>query len=286
MANEEELEAFYRKTLSLGSKVAGGIAGAIATMATQQPVIGAALSPFVAHNLERVGSEVIARRLAPRQEMRVGRAIIVAASLARERQSAGGILRHDAFFASSIGTERSPADEVTEAVLEAAMRANEERKVDFIAALIASVSFDEDIDVATAHMMISMVNNLTWRSFCILRLASDGSLQRLPARGREEIEAPSNRLQPLAAEILDMHRRGLIEMKENDATQDHYAVLGVTDIDPAKLFLSPLGTLLSRCLQLERMSADDDTLVATAHDLDELARSGQGPRTILDGGEF
>ena len=159
-------------------------------MATHQPLIGAALSPVVAHNLERAGGEVIARRLAPRQEMRVGRAIAVAAGLLQERAASGDVPRRDGFFESGPETDRSPAAEVTEAVLGAAMRAAEERKVDFVAALIASVSFDEKVDVATAHQMIAMADALTWRALCILRLTSDGSLRRLPARGREEAPGP------------------------------------------------------------------------------------------------
>ena len=74
-------------------------------------------------------------------------------------------------------------------------------------------------------------------------------------------------------------------MKDGAKAEDHYAVMGVTDIDPAKLFLSPLGSLIAKSMVLDRMSDQDATLAATAADLEELARSGQGPRTVLDGGE-
>ena len=166
------------------------------------------------------------------------------------------------------------------------MHAAEERKVDYIASLIASISFDSAVDGATAHLMIGTAGNVTDRQLALLNLVGEAEIRTLPARGRDDKPDPPPRLHPLMAEILDMHRRGLIELKDTAEANDSYAVLGVDEIDPCKLFPSPLGALLRRHMRLAEMPSDDETYLRTLGALRELARYGQGSRSVIDGGEY
>ena len=131
--DDEKLRSFFTSKLNLVSKIVGGASGVVIAHATGMPIIGAMLSPFVAQSLERAGSEIICRQLAPRQEIRAARAYFVAYEQIRSRTSSGESLRIDGFFDVDPLTGRAIADEVTETALFAAISSTQELKVDYIA---------------------------------------------------------------------------------------------------------------------------------------------------------
>lgn len=283
MSSQAELEQFWTRTVSLGSKITGGLSGAVATYLTGDPFVGAAISPVLAHNLERVGNEMIARRLAPRQDVRVGRAILVAASLARERIEHGAMPRSDSFFDID-ETGQAPSDEITEAVLQAAMNASQERKVDYIAALLTNIAFDQSIDVSTAHLLIETAEAISYRGMVLVKVMHETDDLNFANRGANA-SSPTADLYPLMSEVYGMARRGICELKDNSASQTTYALLGVDEIDPSKLYLTPLGQLLFDNLDLQKMPSSEPVYVDTVDAFRKLSSFGSS-RTTLDGGTF
>lgn len=285
-AAEEETREFHTRSLSLGSKIIGGVLGALTSYATGMPVLGAALSPFVAQSLERVGTEMIHRQLAPRQAARVGRAITAAAVRIRELEEEGRKPRTDGFFDTAPGDDRSTSDEITEAMLQAAMNASQERKVDFIALLLANIAFDDTIDSSTAHLLIQTAESSSYRVFVLLELISDIDVLTLPKREGGASPPPASAdLAPLLVEIYGMTREGLIGMKDTAASTESYAILGIDELDPARLRLTDFGRLLHSTLELARLPKDDTMLRDTGSALGRLARTrGQG--VVIDGGTF
>lgn len=274
------------RQISVSSKIVGGLVGVATGIASHSPFIGAALSPFIAHNLERLGKEVIARNLTPRQEARVARVIVVAASKIGKRQAAGAIPRTDGFFDVDSTTDRSQADEATEAILNAAVRMAEERKLDYIASLLCNAVFEAVANAEAIHFMIGIAESLTYRQLVLLRAIGGGELRILPVRGGEDVPGPPSRLQPLIAEVVDMHRRSLVDMKDADIAKDSYAVFGVEEIDPCKLYLTPLGKQLYRMMELSGMSSEETICKQVVSDLTDFSGYGQGITTIVDSGSY
>ena len=71
MAEEYEVREFFERNLPLAAKVGGAVVGISVGLAAGVPWLGTISSPFIAHTLERAGKELIERRLAPRQQVRV-----------------------------------------------------------------------------------------------------------------------------------------------------------------------------------------------------------------------
>lgn len=283
MASEDETREFLDRAVTVGSKVVGGLIGAGATLGTASPFVGAALSPFIAHGLERVGKELISRRLAPRQEARVSRLIAVAAICISERQAQGEIPREDGFFETVGETDRSPSDEISEAALLAAMNSSEERKIDFIAQLLANIAFDQSINESTAHLLIQTAEKCSYRGFILLELLAQTDALGLQRRPHGDAPDTPAELAPLAVELYGLLRDGLIEMKDSEADRDRYAVLGMDEIDPSRMYLTPFGRLLQANLELGRISFELPAVQVTLTELRQLSTSRIGSATI-DGG--
>ena len=116
----------------------------------------------------------------------------------------------DGFFEPDI-TDRSPADEIAEAVLIAAQREHEEQKLPYIANLLAFVAFESRIDRGMANYLIKLASFLTYRQLCILELARNPfgrGLHPAPFNTRQQ-ENPSQVFAALS-ECSELYRVTLI----------------------------------------------------------------------------
>ena len=284
-----EIEPKDLKTIAyaqaLAAKVFGGIVGGGTALITANPVLGAVVGASLAHTLESVGKEVIERHLTPRQEARVGRAIAIAFGKLVEHERHGRHVRDDGFFSPS-DEGRSEGAEVTEAALQAAMNSAEERKVDFIASLLANVATSPQIGVQTAHLLIDQARRLTFRSFILLEIASD--VDRFDFGLRHEQADPkaglTAELQGLELEAYELIHAGLFVLKDSASAPGSLAALGPDDVDPGKIRLTALGRLLYDNLGLAAMEKGSlyDQVV---RDLRNLALSARDPNRI-DGGRM
>lgn len=241
------------------------------------------LSPYVAQNLERVGKEVLDRHLAPRQEIRVGRAVVVGAIRIEERLKAGERLRTDDFFGSA-DEGRSLADEITEHALMSAMNAAEERKVDHIGSLLASIAMNPAIDVATGHQLIRIAEQISFRAFVLIDMLyrdDTRSYDPVTIEGTESAAA----VHALRAELFDLSRLGLVEQRYYRDSADTLALVDAAHIDPSRLYLTPLGNLLCNAFDLASLSIDDDFCRRTKRQLAALVQLGPIGVSI-DGGTF
>jgi hypothetical protein len=282
MATTPEVEAFYRRNVGLGSKIAGGVVGAIATFTTGIPIVGPIVAPVIAQGLERVGNEMIQRRLAPRQDERVGKAILRAATRSSELLSEGKQPRTDGFFELD-ESGRSVSDEITEAALLAAMNSAQERKVDYIGTLLANIAFDQTIEASTGHQLIEIAESVNYRTFALLKIIERIDDHALPLRNVENGANYSSGLSSLMAECYGMFSRGLMLLKNSENDLGSLAFLGIEDLDPGKMRLSPLGQLLAANLEVHRISEYDPVFISTLEGL-RLVASLDLNQLILDGG--
>jgi hypothetical protein len=282
VATDEQVEAFHRRNVSVGSKMVGGVIGAIATLATQVPVAGPLISPIIAHGLERIGNEMIQRRLAPRQDVRVGEAINVAVMRSKEFIQQGREPRNDGFFDEDI-TGRSDFDEINEAAVQAAMNAAQEKKVKYIGHLMANIAFNTEISVEMAHQLIDIANSLGYRSFVLLKIIANDDVRKFQDR---PIENQADRVpvfSSVMAECYGLFTRGLMEQKETPESADSHAILGADNIIPSKMCLSPLGKILSDNLDVEKINDNDVVYVNTIKSLSDISTYAHGDVIISEG---
>lgn len=160
------------------SRITGGAFGSLAGVALGTAIggpagalVGGALGAALSGSLTDIGREMSKRLLSPREEARVGRVFVLAAEEIIQRKITGENVRDDGFFETD-QTGRGDAQEIWESVLLKSQREPEEKKLPYMAHLLAGISFDSKINVHMAHQLIKMAEQLTYRQLCILRLSA------------------------------------------------------------------------------------------------------------------
>ena len=165
-----------RRLIASGAEIAGGVSTGLASAATalilgglEGAALGGAASSSLSLGLRWLGGELSARLLSPRKEQRPGYVYTVAAAEIAERVKNGEPVREDGFFGES-GRGRSEAEEVWESILMKSQREPEERKLPYMAHLLASLAFAEEVGAHMAHQLTKAADQLTYRQPCILKL--------------------------------------------------------------------------------------------------------------------
>jgi hypothetical protein len=245
-----------RDLIDAGTEIAGGATSAgvgviLGTAVAGPPgaIVGGALGGAAAHVLRRAGEEISERLLGAREKVRVGAVLALAAEDIRARAAAGEKLRGDGFFAKE-PHRRSQADEVAESVLLKAQREPEERKIPFIALLMSGIAFDASISVELAHQLTKAAEQLTYRQFCVLRLAvvkDQFSLRSTDYRGHGSF---GTELLQLLYECFDLYHRGFINFGGEVA-------FGPSDVKPGAMTVQGLGAFLYNLMRLSGIPEAD-----------------------------
>ena len=250
-----------QRLITKGAEVATGAFGNAASAATgfllggpEGAVIGGALGATVAMTLRGVGQEISARLLGPREEARIGYVYTLAAAEIVERISNGEDIRSDDFFEQ--GPEnRSQAEEVWESVLLKSQREPEEKKMPYMAHLLANLAFHSEIGVHMAHQITKGCEQLTYRQLCILKLSAlkdQFNLREEDYRGQDSFE---KNLYQILYEYYDLYNRGYINFGGEVA-------FGPTDVKPGNTTVQGIGADIFNLMQLQMIPIQDIMPVA------------------------
>jgi hypothetical protein len=283
--DNEDVRQFMERAASIGSKIVGALTGVALTAATSQPWLAAIVTPYVAVGLEQVGKDFLTRQLGPRQDVRVGAIITLAAFYINERIGVGDELRKDEFF-DDIIDERSPAKEIIEAAIFTASQSFEEKKIPYVSKLTANICFDINIDLPTAHMLIGLANRLSFRGFVLLNIANkidSYELKKRPEYGETPISAL---MEALSTEIFGLIQMGLVEMRESEESTTADAVLSAFDVEPNMMRLNLIGKLLAELMKLSDIEETDPTHIKTLCHLREVSLTASGRSTTVGGATY
>ena len=211
--------------------------------------IGGAVGAVVSMSLKKLGNEISNRLLGPREETRVGYVLASGAAQIRTRIEAGEILRTVGFFDTK-QTIRSDAEEVAESVLLKSQREPEEKKLPYLANLLANVAFDIQISAKLAHQITKTAELLTYNQLCILRLATLKAHFRLRTKDYRGQGSFSKELYSPLYECLDLYHRGLINFGGEVA-------FGPTDVNPGSMTVQGLGADIYNLMRLSEIPFDD-----------------------------
>lgn len=240
-----------RALIASGSSLFGaGVGAAIGLFGGPFGAVGGAVAGSLAGEvLTRVGREVADRWLGPREAARIGAAIAVAANRIERRLHSGDVLRSDGFFLPT-DLRRSAAEEVAESALIKIQRTAEERKVPFIANIIANVCFDEEIDEHLAHILIRTSEALSYRQFCLLSIFQNNDYGLRSENYVESPEDVSESTSIVLTEIFDLFKMNCVCVEETFML-DYYWV------KPSAMELTSIGKRLAALLSLDELSALD-----------------------------
>ena len=158
-------------------------------------------------------------------------------------------IRTDGFFdEGDVG--RSESQEVWESVLMKSQREPEERKLRYMAYMLANFAFDPEIGSLLAHQITKAAEQLTYRQMCILRLTvvkDRYNLRTEDYRGQGEF---GRSLYQVLYEYLDLYYRGFVNFGGGVA-------FGPTDVKPGSGTVQGLGTDLYNLMQLWMIPVED-----------------------------
>jgi len=246
-----------RSLVQSGAEIAGGAVGGALGFLAGGPGGAAAFGAAgvaTAMALKYTGGEIADRLLGPRERKRLGGVLALAASEIAARIEAGESPRQDGFFDSS--SDDLAGEEVIESILQKSQREPEEKKLPYMAHLLASVSFDDTVSPELAHQLSKAAEQLTYRQLCLLRLAvaKDGlSLRASDYRGQESFDRG---LYQVLYECLDLYSRGFVNFGGEVA-------FGPTDVKPGSMTVQGLGADLHNLMQLSTIPVDE--LAELAH---------------------
>lgn len=246
-----------QKLINKSTEIAGGAVGAALGLFVEGPagaVLGGASGPIAATALRSIGQEVSERLLGPREEVRVGAVLAIAAAEIRQRIERGESIRMDGFFDAE-QTGRSDAEEVIESVLLKSQREPEEKKIKYMGYFFSNVAFNPQISASMAHQIAKSAEQLTYRQLCILKLSvvkDNFSLRDENYRGQGSF---TKELYQVLHECLDLYHRGYVNFGGK-------AAFGPTDIKPGSMKVQGLGADIFNLMKLSLIPDEDIAPVA------------------------
>jgi hypothetical protein len=165
-----------RALIEAGNPVAGSMSRAAATVVFEPAAAMVQVDECFAACL-RTAAEEAAAVPVPRERVRAGAALAFAVEYAATVGRAGRAVRGDGFFAPQAG-RRPVSDEITEAVVVAARRSTDERRVRHLGYLLAEVAASPDLDAPLVGRALQLAESLSWRQLALL--AGVGRRDRVP----------------------------------------------------------------------------------------------------------
>ncbi len=195
---EKEIKGFpYYQLIALGSGIA--VSAAIGDMAG---ITTGAIGVLGQLGLDRFITPLISKR----QTVRLFQWGIQAAEGIAQRLENDEKLRTDGFF-DETPTNRSKADEVVESTLQTVIDTTEEPKIKFIANLTENVHFDSDFDLDTYRRFLNILDELSFRQLCIIKLCMNADQIDLEGLGNPNI---TTKVSSILTDILEVQDKGLI----------------------------------------------------------------------------
>ena len=248
--NETNKNDRIKTLLNGGAEIAGAAVGGALGFLAGGPISAAILGAggaTVAKTLKHIGQEVSERLLGPREKVRVGGVLAIAAAEIKQRT--------DGFFDEK-PSGRSDAEEVAESVLLKSQREPEEKKIPYMGYLLSNIAFDPEISAQMAHQITKTAEQLTYRQLCILRLAVVKQAFGLRSGDYRGQGSFSKELYQVLYECLDLYHRGFINFGGEVA-------FGPTDVAPGKMGVQGLGADLYNLMKLAMIPNEHLAPIAT-----------------------
>jgi hypothetical protein len=252
-----------RGLIEAGSPVAGSMSRSAATVLFEPGAAMVQVNAQFAASLRTVADEAAAGPV-PRERVRAGAALAFAVEYAVTVHRTGRPVRSDGWFDPRTGS-RPAAEELAEAVVAAARRSTEERRVRHLGYLLAEVAVSPDLDLELAGRALRLGESLSWRQLVLLAGVGRRDRAPLPMEPLED-EPRSWTAWGARQDVTDLQRSGLLDPPP--AASRPGATL--PRLRPADLRLTRRGVLVHRLLVLDLLH--EDAVAAALGDLG-LSRS-------------
>jgi hypothetical protein len=238
-----------RALIEAGSPVAGSMCRAAATVVFDPSAAKVAVDDRFAATLRTVADDAAAVPV-PRERVRAGAALAFAVEYAATLHRNGRPARADGWFEPRPGS-RPAAEELTEAVVTAARRSTDERRVRHLGYLLAEAAVSPDVDLAVADRALRLAGSLSWRQLALL--AGVGRRNRVPLpMAPLEDEPRAWSAWGAREDVTDLQRAGLLDPPVAPVRP----IATLPRLRAADLRLTRRGVLVHRLLALDVLHED------------------------------
>lgn len=239
-------------------KAAGSLAGCAIESVFAGPgeaAVGAIAGAAIERIVQKAGSGIKKRVLAPSEHKRVGTVYVQAKNIIEQQCAKGAHPRDDGFLDGG-EEDRSAGEELLEGVLIAAQREHEEKKTIYLARLYANILFHPEISRPMANHLLKISEQLTYRQIVILGTLGSfvvaeqalPELKVLKQTAYTEVSGLEN--VAIAAEIYDMYRMSILGSSE--------AILDSAEINPCALAIVGYGANLYNLMELHNLEQNSE----------------------------
>jgi hypothetical protein len=247
-----------RALIEAGDPVAGSMSQAAAAVVFEPATARVQVNGRFAAVLRTVAED--ASGLTGRERVRAGAALAFAVEYAATVHRNGRSVRTDRFFTPRPGG-RPVAEELAEAVVAAARRSPDERRVRHLGYLLAEVAVSADLDAELVGRALRLTEGLGWRQLALL--AAVGRRDRVPLPMTPLVDDPQGWTAWGAREdVADLQRAGLLTPAP---AQPRPGGAALPRLRAADLRLTRTGVLVHRLLVLEVLR--DEAVAAALADL-------------------
>ena len=239
---DNNINKYTQEATSIIGDVAGGLVGG--AIAGPAGVIGGLA---VSRLLQKVGNEMCQRYLGPREDYRVGTAIGFAGQKIEGLLSQGEIPRSDWFNEDYDidQKERTPVEEILESFLLKSQREVEEKKLPYMANLLANLCF-HSCDLAESHQLIKAAEELSYRQMCLLNVIE--TKDDLRDQNYRDYNKMTDQLGSLLFEYFNLWNKEYLGIE---------GIPGVTNINPNRTKIQGLGKQLFGLMELGKIPNED-----------------------------
>ena len=260
--NEDLRQFFNDGTRMFGAGIGAAIGAALGSLGGPGgAAIGGVAGKLVENLISRVGKEFSERHLGTREKVRVGTVLVIAAEEIRRRRESGESLREDGFFDEK-QTGRSDAEEVAEGVLLKVQREPEEKKIEYMGYLLASIAFNPQISVHMAHQLSKNAEQLTYRQLCILKLCAVKDNYGLRDNNYRECAYLEKDLYEVLYECADLHNKEYIHSGLDTITFERNVLSRLRSIIPSNMAFQTIGDYLYNLMKLSLIPDEDIAPIA------------------------
>ena len=256
----EDQDGRGRALLEAGHLVAGTMARSAAEVLFDRPSARVRLDPPLVRWLAGAAGAAAELPASSRGRARAGGALAFAVELAVTRAAQGRRARADGFLGAE-GSDRPAADELADAVVQAARDTPEEWRVRHLGYLLAEVAVSPELDAGVAQRGLRLATGLTARQWVLL--AAVGRRDRVPLPMAPLPTDP----RPWTAwgAVEDVAELQRFDLLDPPPVQPRPGAAALPRLRMADLRLTRRGVLVHRLLALEFLR--EDAVVAALADL-------------------
>ncbi|WP_343344733.1 hypothetical protein [Terrisporobacter petrolearius] len=170
----------------------------------------------------------------------------------KENLDNNNLIRGEDFFEENLNNQ-SLAEEIMDGILISSKNEHEESKLKYYGYLLGNIMFKNDLDIDECNRLIKLSRQLTYCQIKLINMYVISQTIKIPILQREDytkLGVRDYKLLGILQDTLDMIQKSILNGSGK-------LVLDLVQINPSKIKVQGVGTLVYNCMSLNKMPYDE-----------------------------